>query len=102
MTEEQVLVLAALGALSLVMLIAVVMSISKIEDAITKISKAIETLVLYSNCTTKPMKPKMDEQVVKQDSVTRTPHCPNCDKQIYEWEKFCPKCGQALDWGDDE
>ncbi len=32
--------------------------------------------------------------------------CPNCNNEFeYVWEwavPYCPQCGQALDWGDDE
>lgn len=33
-----------------------------------------------------------DECVIDED------HCPSCNKKITKNNKFCPDCGQALDW----
>lgn len=29
-------------------------------------------------------------------------HCPNCDEWALKMHKYCPHCGQALDWSDAE
>ena len=26
--------------------------------------------------------------------------CPSCNKRLFSDEKYCSRCGQALDWGD--
>lgn len=26
-------------------------------------------------------------------------YCPKCEKNVFIGDKFCSKCGQALDWG---
>lgn len=28
--------------------------------------------------------------------------CPSCHKSVFPGYKYCPNCGQALDWGDDD
>lgn len=25
--------------------------------------------------------------------------CPTCGASVFNWNKYCSKCGQALDWG---
>ena len=49
----------------------------------------------------------IDKQIPKQP-IEKSPwvyHCPRCDSRTIEDAiikkfKFCPDCGQALDWGD--
>lgn len=28
--------------------------------------------------------------------------CPSCHKSVFPRYKYCPDCGQRLDWGDDD
>lgn len=35
-------------------------------------------------------------------SITPFYKCPSCGNEIYENQKHCDNCGQALDWSDEE
>lgn len=73
-----------------------------------------------ATCTEDAM---MDEQKIRQDvkkQIKKQPilkdviyspigifvydgwHCPNCDARHEEVYEYCPSCGQAVDWSDEE
>ena len=39
--------------------------------------------------------------VMNEDGFIRT-YCPSCKKMVTEHMNFCPVCGKALDWTDDD
>ena len=86
----------------LLFVVAAIVFMGKIEKAIGKITKAIETITICSTLSDKPMKPKIEEEILKKDSVKRTTVCPNCGKKIWSCEKCCSNCGQRIDWGDEK
>ncbi len=55
-----------------------------------------------------PQKPLLEgDGYVDGELVYDIAFCPNCDNAFecegWNWgDPYCPKCGQALDWGDDE
>jgi len=44
-----------------------------------------------------PMKIKIKWDIANKKHYFK---CPNCDKEIGRYNKYCPRCGQALDWSD--
>ena len=49
----------------------------------------------------------LEKQIPKKPVPTQQPcksrfACSICDKRIYSKQKFCDRCGQALDWSDTE
>lgn len=51
-----------------------------------------------------PKKPKVKTTF---NSGFQTHECPNCGNEFgfcrgIKYSKYCPKCGQRLDWGDEE
>lgn len=53
-----------------------------------------------------PMKPILEaDGYADGELVYDTWYCPNCDKSYevdYDSYDFCPNCGQAIDWSDEE
>ena len=51
--------------------------------------------------------PALEKQIPKKVVPTQQPcksrfACSICDKRLYSKQKFCDRCGQALDWSDTE
>ena len=49
-----------------------------------------------------PRKLRYDE---KGELIYDIAYCPNCEKQFevyYDHARYCPDCGQALDWSEEE
>ena len=44
-----------------------------------------------------PLKPIMSDFLTKG---TVKPYCPNCQDPVKKEYKYCPWCGQLLDWGE--
>lgn len=53
-----------------------------------------------------PIKPQFEGDSVDDDGniIYDTWICPNCDSHYeidYDKHSYCPNCGQAIDWSDD-
>lgn len=40
--------------------------------------------------------------VIPFDSINREYECPKCPHRVYKTQQYCDKCGQALDWSEEE
>lgn len=43
--------------------------------------------------------PRKPVRVLVGQNGSSTDGCPHCKREFYEKFNFCPKCGQAIDWG---
>ena len=41
-------------------------------------------------------------QLDNDNGVYEKEYCPLCNKRLFSGEKYCSRCGQALDWSSDE
>ena len=60
-----------------------------ITEALDMAIEALEKLI--------PRKPKLDND----NGIYETEYCPVCNRKLFPNEHYC-KCGQALDWSDNE
>ena len=48
----------------------------------------------------------LEKQIPKKphgvDGFHNSEHCEICEKELYEKYNYCPECGQALDWSEDD
>lgn len=89
--------------LCLVLLIAVfiliiffVVAIMKIADTTKEIHRAVDKLVIHTNHSDNPQKP------IRKTKVCGDIQCPVCGHLIFHHDPFCSRCGQKLDWDEDE
>ena len=59
--------------------------------------------VLNEKAIINALKKQIPKKVVPTQQPCKTRFaCSICDKKLYSKQKFCDRCGQALDWGDSE
>lgn len=89
-----------------------VRSVEQIEDAIVReithmaLEEGIDRVYLLDK---KNIVSALDKQIPKKVNISLKGttgwntkcHCPNCHSMV-STGKYCPICGQALDWGDSE
>lgn len=98
MNGDQWLAIAIVIAFVMFLIILIIMSLIKMASAVEETNKAIKQMILFSNQDKKPAKPKIEEEVIKKDSVKRRTVCPNCGDYLFSWQNCCSKCGQIIDW----
>lgn len=52
---------------------------------------------------------KVDKTTIRKEDMTGEGYyflpfacCPNCKRDVFEDDEYCPHCGQRLDWSDDD
>jgi len=73
----------------------------QLEEEIKNLKEKIKNLKEKNNARTssKKMKPKDKHQ---SSETILFGSCPMCDCVVSSREKFCSKCGQKIDWGNEE
>lgn len=80
----------------LILIIFFVVAIMKIADTTKEIHRAVDRLVLHANQSNSPQKP------IHKTKVCGDIQCPACGHSIFHHDPFCSRCGQKLDWSEDE
>lgn len=73
------------------------LAIEKIENAIDKLGELVEKETpkkIQFNVPQQPFLRKKYGKNARYDGI-----CPSCHKSIFPGYKYCPNCGQKLDWG---
>lgn len=91
--------------------------INKYQEALIKLvshnystrsekNEYINTLLELVNKET-PM--EVDKTTIRKEDMTGEGYyflpfacCPNCKRDVFEDDEYCPHCGQRLDWSDDD
>lgn len=79
-----------------VLIICFILVITKISEMIKEIRRAVDKLVIHANQSNSPQKP------IRKTKVCGDIQCPACGRLIFHHDPFCSRCGQKLDWSEDE
>lgn len=91
----ELLGLALFIAVSILIIFFIVV-IMKIADMTKEIHRVMDKLVIHENQSNSPQKP------IHKTKVCGDIQCPVCGHLIFHHDPFCSRCGQKLDWDEDE
>ena len=83
------------------------MALAPISTSIAAYKTAIKEITAYINDLEEKQVPKKIEYVSDgdaEDSLVWEYRCPVCEEELYRcnYYAYCPYCGQAIDWEDEE
>ena len=83
----------------------------RIEDAIRHIQTYADVDPWAAEIAVEVMRKQIPKELIAEgdgyadgEMVYDSFYCPSCDYHMedYEVKNYCPNCGQAIDWGNDE